>query len=526
MLTTFFFINQPLFYFFYQKNVHIFAIPNNRTRICCFQQKLIKKQNSFRIKFMARTAQSVWENCLDFIKDNIQDQAFKTWFEPIKSVELTDNALYIQVPSKFFYEWLEEHYVKLLKVALTKELGPTAKLLYKIKMENTYGNNVPYTEQLPSSQRSSVKPQEVDFPIVNKNAELRNPFVIPGIRNLKIESQLNPNYSFDNFLEGDSNRLARSAGMAVANKPGGTSFNPLLIFGGVGLGKTHLAHAIGVEIKDKYPEKTVLYISAEIFTQQYIDSVKKNTRNDFIHFYQLIDVLIIDDVQFLSGKSGTQDVFFHIFNHLHQNGKQVILTSDKAPIDMQDIEQRLLSRFKWGLSAELHQPDYETRISILKNILYRDGVEMSDDIIEYVAKNIKSNVRELEGAIISLIAQSSFNKREITVELAKQIVEKFVKNVKREISIDYIQKVVSDYFQLDLEILQSKTRKRHVVQARQLAMFFAKKYTKNSLANIGSQIGDRDHATVLHACKTVDNLVSTDKQFKKFMEDINKKLSL
>ena len=496
---------------------HIFVV---------FNKKLIKKQNSFRIKFMARTAQSVWENCLDFIKDNIQDQAFKTWFEPIKSVELTDNALYIQVPSKFFYEWLEEHYVKLLKVALTKELGPTAKLLYKIKMENTYGNNVPYTEQLPSSQRSSVKPQEVDFPIVNKNAELRNPFVIPGIRNLKIESQLNPNYSFDNFLEGDSNRLARSAGMAVANKPGGTSFNPLLIFGGVGLGKTHLAHAIGVEIKDKYPEKTVLYISAEIFTQQYIDSVKKNTRNDFIHFYQLIDVLIIDDVQFLSGKSGTQDVFFHIFNHLHQNGKQVILTSDKAPIDMQDIEQRLLSRFKWGLSAELHQPDYETRISILKNILYRDGVEMSDDIIEYVAKNIKSNVRELEGAIISLIAQSSFNKREITVELAKQIVEKFVKNVKREISIDYIQKVVSDYFQLDLEILQSKTRKRHVVQARQLAMFFAKKYTKNSLANIGSQIGDRDHATVLHACKTVDNLVSTDKQFKKFMEDINKKLSL
>ena len=475
---------------------------------------------------MTRTAQSVWDNCLIFIKDNIQEQAFNTWFKPIVPVELTDNALYIQVPSKFFFEWLEEHFVKLLKVALTRELGNSAKLLYKIKMENTYGNNVPYTEQLPSSQRASVKPQEVNFPPVSKNTELRNPFVIPGIRNLKIESQLNANYSFENFLEGDSNRLARSAGLAVANKPGGTSFNPLLIFGGVGLGKTHLAHAIGVEIKDKYPEKTVLYISAEIFTQQYIDSVLKNTRNDFIHFYQLIDVLIIDDVQFLSGKTGTQDVFFHIFNYLHQNGKQVILTSDKAPIDMQDIEQRLLSRFKWGLSAELHQPDYETRVSILKNILYRDGVDMPDEIVEYVAKNIKTNVRELEGAIISLIAQSSFNKKEITVDLAKQIVEKFVKNVKREISIDFIQKVVSEYFQLDIDILQSKTRKRHVVQARQLAMFFAKKFTKNSLANIGSQIGDRDHATVLHACKTVDNLVTTDKQFKKFVEDINKKLSL
>lgn len=475
---------------------------------------------------MNKTAQSVWENCLSFIKDNIQEQAFKTWFEPIKAIELSKNVLHIQVPSKFFYEWLEEHYVRLLKLALTKELGEGAKLLYKISMESTKGNKQPFTEQLPSSSRGTVKPQEVDFPIQNKDPELKNPFVIPGIRNIKIESQLNSNYNFDNFLEGDSNRLARSAGMAVASKPGGTSFNPLMIFGGVGLGKTHLVHAIGVEIKEKHPEKTVLYISAEVFTQQFVDSVRRNTRIDFIHFYQLIDVLIIDDAQFFSGKAGTQDVFFHIFNHLHQNGKQVILTSDKAPVDMQDIDQRLLSRFKWGLSAELQQPDYETRYSILQNILYRDGVEMADEVIEYVAKNIKSNVRELEGAVISLIAQSSFNKKEINLELAKGVVEKFVKHVKKEISIDYIQKVVSDYFQLDLETLQSKTRKRHIVQARQLAMFFAKKYTKSSLQNIGNQIGDRDHATVLHACKTVDNLVETDKQFKKYMEDINKKLSV
>ncbi len=471
------------------------------------------------------TADSVWKNCLVFIKDNIQPQAFKTWFEPIKPIKLSDNALSIQVPSKFFYEWLEEHYVKLLKVALTKQLGESAKLVYIIRMENTYGNKEPFTEKIPSSNRGNMGPQEMDVPIKSKNPELRNPFVIPGIRNIKIESQLNPNYNFDNFLEGDSNRLARSAGMAVANKPGGTSFNPLLVFGGVGLGKTHLAHAIGVEIKDKYPERTVLYISAEKFTQQYIESVKKNTRNDFIHFYQLIDVLIIDDVQFLSGKSGTQDVFFHIFNHLHQNGKQVVLTSDKAPVDMQDFEQRLLSRFKWGLSAELQSPDYETRISILKNKLYRDGVEMPDDIIDYVAKHIKTNIRELEGAIISLIAQSTLNKREVTIELAQQVVEKFVKNTKREVSIDYIQKVVSDYFEMDVATLQSKTRKRHIVQARQLAMFFAKKFTKASLASIGSQIGKRDHATVLHACKTVDNLAETDKQFRKYIEDLTKKFS-
>ena len=475
---------------------------------------------------MNNTADSVWKNCLSFIKDNIQPQAYKTWFEPILAIKLTDHSLSIQVPSKFFYEWLEEHYVKILKVALTKELGDHAKLVYIIRMENTYGNSQPFTEKIPSANRSAIKSQQANIPLKNKNPQLKNPFIIPGIRNVKIESQLNPVYSFENFLEGDSNRLARNAGIAVANKPGGTSFNPLLIFGGVGLGKTHLAHAIGVDVKDKYPEKTVLYISAEKFTQQYIESVKKNNRNDFIHFYQIIDVLIIDDVQFLSGKSGTQDVFFHIFNHLHQNGKQVILTSDKAPVDMQDIEQRLLSRFKWGLSAELQKPDFETRVSIVKNKLYRDGVEMSDEVIDYIAKNIKTNVRELEGAIISLIAQSSFNKKEITLGLAKEIVEKFVKNTKREVSIDYIQKVVSDYFQMDVDTLQAKTRNRHIVQARQLAMFFAKKFTKASLASIGSQIGQRDHATVLHACKTVDNLSSTDKQFRKYVEDLTKKLSV
>ena len=475
---------------------------------------------------MSQSPLSVWNNCLLFIEDNIQPQAYSTWFKPIVPVKITDNVLSIQVPSKFFYEWLEEHYIKILKLALTKELGKDARLVYVIKMENTFGNKAPYTEKIPSSNNSGLKSQNVETPFTSFTSELKNPFVIPGIRNLQIESQLNPNYTFENFLEGDSNRLARSAGLAVANKPGGTSFNPLLIYGGVGLGKTHLVHAIGVDIKKSYPDKTVLYISSEKFTQQYIDSVKKNNRNDFIHFYQVIDILIVDDVQFLSGKSGTQDVFFHIFNHLHQNGKQVILTSDKAPLDMQDIEQRLLSRFKWGLSAELQTPNFETRVSILKNKLFRDGVEIDNEITEYVAKNINSNVRELEGAIISLIAQSSFNKAEITLDLAKDVISKFVKNNRREVSIDYIQKVVSDYFQMDIETLQSKTRKRHIVQARQIAMYFAKKFTKASLASIGTQIGRRDHATVLHACKTVDNLSFTDKQFRKYVEDLNQRLTV
>ena len=359
--------------------------------------------------------QPVWNNCLEFIKDNIQEQAYKTWFEPIQPVKLDDNILSIQVPSKFFYEWLEEHYVKLLKMALTKELGKDAKLVYVIRMENSFGSTKSFTEKIPSEYKPKMESQKIESSSAYFKTELTNPFIIPGIKNLKIDSQLNPNYNFNNFLEGDSNRLARSAGYAVSNRPGGTSFNPLLIFGGVGLGKTHLANAIGVNIKQKFPDKTVLYISAEKFTQQYIESVKKNNRNDFIHFYQLIDVLIIDDVQFFSGKSGTQDVFFHIFNHLHQNGKQLVLTSDKAPVDMQEIEQRLLSRFKWGLSAELQTPDYETRVSIIKNKLDRDGVEMDEEIIFYVAKYIKTNVRELEGAIISLMAQSSFNRKNITM---------------------------------------------------------------------------------------------------------------
>ena len=474
---------------------------------------------------MNQTTENVWNSCLAFIKDNISEQAFKTWFEPIQAVKLNNKALSVQVPSKFFFEWLEEHYLDVLKVALNRELGENAKLVYVIKMENTYSNKKPFTVKIPSSNTNISKSQNVDMPMKLNKRELKNPFVIPGIQKVKIESQLNPSYTFENFIEGDSNRLPRSAGQAVANKPGGTSFNPLFIYGGVGLGKSHLLHAIGVDIKEKYPEKTVLYISIEKFIQQFIEAVKSNSRNDFIHFYQMIDVLLVDDVQFLSGKPGTQDVFFHIFNHLHQNGKQVVLTSDKAPIDMQDMEQRLLSRFKWGLSAEIQSPDFTTRVAILENKLYRDGVEMPNDVIEYIAKNVKTNVRDLEGSLISLIAQSSFNRKEINLDLARTVVDKLVKNTKREISIDHIQKIVSVYFNMSVETLQSKTRKRHIVQARQLAMFFAKKMTKSSLASIGSQIGKRDHATVLHACKTVNNLTETDRDFKKYVEDLSKKLS-
>jgi chromosomal replication initiator protein len=453
-------------------------------------------------------------------------QGFKTWFEPIKPIKLEKNVLTIQVPSQFFYEWLEEHYVSLLKKTIKKELGTEGRLEYSIIMENNYNNSNPYTVRVPTSNKKAIKNRSVQVPMDASTQQIKNPFVIPGLRKLNIDSNLNPNYSFENFIEGDCNRLARSAGFAVANKPGGTAFNPLLIYGGVGLGKTHLGHAIGIEIKNKYPEKTVLYVSSEKFTHQFIDAVKNNSVNDFSHFYQMMDVLIIDDVQFFSGKEKTQDVFFHIFNHLHQTGKQLVLTSDKPPVEMQGMEQRLLSRFKWGLSADLQTPSLETRIAILEKKMYADGIDLPKEVVEYLAYSITTNIRELEGALISLIAQSSLNKKSITLDLAKQMIDKFVKNTAREVSIDYIQKVVCDYFDLPIELLKSKTRKREIVQARQIAMFFAKKMTKSSLANIGLHCGGKDHATVLHACRTVNNLQETDKHFRKYLDDLEKKLSI
>ena len=472
---------------------------------------------------MKEAAEKVWSRCLEFIKDNITEQPFNTWFAPIVPVELEGNTLKIKVPSKFFCEWLEENYISLLKSAMTFTLGVNSRLVYIV--------DTPLTkEQLPSTNRPELAKQTLTLATETKDPGLKNPFVIPGIREITVDPQLNLHQNFDNFVEGASNRLARSAGMAVANKPGGTAFNPLFIFGGVGLGKTHLAHAIGVDIKEKYHKKKVLYVSAEKFTQQFISASTakdkdKNTLNDFIHFYQLIDVLIVDDIQFLSGKVKTQDAFFHIFNHLHQNGKQVILTSDKAPVDLFDIEQRLLSRFKWGLSAELQTPDYETRYKILENKFYNDGAEIGEDIIAYLAENIRTNVRELEGVSNSLIAQAAFNRKEYSIELAQSIIDKSVKNNRNDLTIDHIQQIIADYFGLDIESLHSKTRKRNVVQARQLAMFFSKKYTKNSLSTIGSQIGQRDHATVLHACKTVENLIETDRAFKKYVSDLETKFS-
>ena len=471
--------------------------------------------------------ETVWRDCLNVIKDNVSLQSFKTWFEPINPIKLKDKVLTIQVPSHFFYEWLEEHYIDLLKKVIKKEIGADAKLEYSIVMDrNSNPKKTPYTVNLPANDKKSLSNSPVSMPINQEENPIKNPFIIPGLKKVSVDSNLNPTYSFDNFVEGDCNRLARSAGFAVANKPGGTAFNPLLIYGGVGLGKTHLAHAIGIGIKNQFPNKTVLYVSAEMFTRQFVDSIKNNTTNDFVNFYKLMDVLIVDDVQFFAGKEKTQDAFFYIFNHLHQTGKQIVLTSDKPPVEMKGVEQRLLSRFKWGLSADVQAPGLETRIAILQKKIYGNGLDLPEDVLEYLAYSINTNIREMEGALTSLIAQATLNKKAITIELAKKMIDKFVKNTAREISMDYIHKIVCDYFNLPIELLKSKTRKREVVQARQIAMFFAKKMTKWSLASIGAQCGGKDHATVLHACRTVNNLAETDKQFRGYLDDLEKKLAV
>ncbi|MBE9467627.1 MAG: chromosomal replication initiator protein DnaA [Bacteroidetes bacterium] len=466
--------------------------------------------------------EKIWGNFLHVIKDNVPAISYRTWFEPILPIKLENSVLTIQVPSPFFYEYLEEKFIDIIRKTLFKELGKDAKLEYNVVMENNnFTNNKPYTVKLPTYDKREIKNKPVNFPI---EQTIKNPFIIPGIQKLNIDPQLNQNYSFNNFIEGDCNRLARSAGYAVSGNPGGTAFNPLLLYGNSGLGKTHLAQAIGIEVKEKFAEKTVLYVTANKFQTQFVEATISNNTNDFIRFYQMLDVLIIDDVHEFAGKSKTQEMFFQIFNHLHQSGKQLILTSDKPPVELQGLEQRLLSRFKWGLSADLTEPDYETRIAILKQKIYLDGIEIQDDVIEYIASHISSNVRELEGALVSLLAQSTLNRKEITLDLTKRIINKLVKNSKREITIDFIEKTVCDYFNMPINLMNSKTRKREIVQARQIAMYFAKSLTKQSLATIGAKIGGKDHATVLHACKTVNNLIDTDKRFQVYISELEKKL--
>ncbi|WP_075349728.1 chromosomal replication initiator protein DnaA [Algoriphagus marinus] len=468
---------------------------------------------------MSSEATAVWNECLRVIEQHVNEQSFSTWFKPINPVKLEGTNLTIQVPSQFFFEWLEDNYVQVLKLAIKTTLGQGGKLEYAVVVDKGNSSNQPYVVSYPQGNSGSKKPtveenHKTPFEVQSLNAEALT------------NSNLNPTYTFTTYIEGDCNRLARSAGFAVATKPGITSFNPLMVYGGVGLGKTHLVQAIGNEIKNGPEDKFVLYVSSEKFVNQFMDSIKDGNVKSFTNFYMQVDVLIIDDIQFLAGKDRTQEMFFHIFNHLHQSKKQIIMTSDCPPRDLKGLEERLLSRFKWGLTADLQMPDFETRVAIIRRKMQSEGIIIPDDVVEYLAYTVDTNVRELEGILISLIAHASLNRVEISLELGKTVMKNIIKDIETEVGIDFIQKSVAEYYGIAIEDLKAKTRKKEIVVARQVSMYFCKEFTNHSLKSIGYHFGGRDHSTVIHAITTVNDIMETDSSFRNAVNELKKKFKM
>jgi chromosomal replication initiator protein len=443
----------------------------------------------------------IWKECLKAIKENVTLMTFNTWFLPIIPIDIDveKSILKVQLPSQFFWEWIDEHYNTLINKTIHEVLGPNAKLAYII-----------------SNEQEIEEPQQVQI----KQADLQT------LANARpsFETNLNPRYNFDNFIKGESNQLARAAAVAISENPGGTSFNPLFLYGGVGLGKTHLVQGIGNQILKKYPEKKVIYLSSDIFTVEFVEAIQSNTVNEFSNFYRNMDVLLIDDIQFLIGKEKTQDLFFHIFNTLHQSSKQIILTSDKPPKDLKGLDERLISRFQWGLTADIQPPDYETRMAILKNKADDYGMMISGDILDYIATNIVSNIRELEGCLIKLLANASLNSKNIDLELARKTVREIATDRKVNITIENITSLVCDSLKIDENKIRDKTRKKEIVFARQVAMFLSKEMTKSSLKTIGLHFGGRDHSTVIHACSSVEESLSKDAYIKELIDNLRNKI--
>ena len=452
---------------------------------------------------MQQTIQQYWNSFLEFIKDNVSEDAFRTWFVPIVPVSLKDDELTIAVPTNFFYEFLEEHYLDLMYTALRKVFGENVSLMYQISIDST-----PIT----------VTPGPVPVGPASTPVEAGNK--VPVNQQAELNPQLNPNYNFGNFIEGMSNKLSRRIGLSVAEKPASTAFNPLFIFGPSGVGKTHLANAIGTQIKQTHPQLRVLYVSAHLFMVQYTDSIRNKTQNDFMNFYQSIDVLIVDDMQEIAGMNGTLNVFFHIFNHLHQNGKQIIMTADRSPVNMQGFEDRLLTRFKWGMLAELERPTEELRQKILLNKVKKDGLNISEDIINYIAHTVKDSVRDLEGIITSLLAYSVVYNSDINMQLAEKVISRTVNIEKKKITVDSILQKTCQTFNVRLEEVYGQSRKANISRARQVAMYLAQKYTDLSTTNIGIQIGKRNHSTVLHSIKLIEGQIQIDKQIREKINEL------
>lgn len=435
-----------------------------------------------------------WQQCRQILADNLTPSAFQTWFAPIVPLSFENNVLTLQVKSQFIAEYIEENYIQLLSRVLFRIFGPSTKLSYRVLIDSTSGAS---THQSSSMANSSAEKTETPSLTCHPAA-------------IDFDTQLNIQYTFDTFVAGEPNKLARTAGIAISKQPGYTSFNPLFIYGGSGVGKTHLANAIGNEVAQHFPQKRVLYVTANTFKLQYQNASMQNRITDFLNFYQQVDVLIVDDIQYFAGLKGTQDTFFHIFNHLQQMHKQLILTSDRSPLQLKDIEDRLLTRFKWGLSAEIMKPDFALRKAILLSKMNRDGLQLSEEVVDFIANNVRESIRDLEGILASLYAYSTLTDCEIDLALAEQVVSRVVDIRPATVQLSDIMGAVSEHYNISEKSIMSQTRTKEVVTARQVAMYLAKQMTECSLSEIGSYIGNRTHATVLHSLHLVDDLLTTD----------------
>jgi chromosomal replication initiator protein len=457
-------------------------------------------------------AAKYWDKCLNIIKDNVSSQVFKTWFLPVKPLNWENSKLTLSVPSQFFFEWIEEHYYDLMRKTISQVLGEEATLEYRIVFDDIDDRLETKSVKMPGF-RYNPNPSQNTLPF--------EPVILSQ---KEFPTYLNPKYSLDNFITGESNQLASSAAIAISQNPGKTKFNPLVIYGETGLGKTHLVQGIGNYIAKNFPRLRVLYTDSERFTLEFVNAIQNNKTSEFSKFYRSIDVLIVDDIQFFSGKERTQDNFFHTFNSLYQAGKQIILTSDKPPRDLENVDDRLISRFHCGLITDIKLPDYEMRMAIIQKKSRDEGIELSLDVIEYLARHIKTNIRDLEGAIIGLIARVTFDKKPISIELAKEVVYGNKPEPAKPLSIAHIKQVVSEYYQIEIVSMVSKSRKHEIALARQMSIYLTKMLTNSSLKTIGSEFGGRDHSTVLHSCQTIENYLVTDKKVKNSYESLLKVL--
>ena len=467
---------------------------------------------------MQKSHKALWDNCLHLIRQNVTEQTFKTWFEPIvfESFDEAEKSVLVQVPSPYIYEYLEQYYVRLMAWALQNSFQCNVKLKYRLVTDKENKKNQEWEGDAPS---------EIEAPQATTRGN-KSPTVLDAAVPQNLNPQLDPKKTFDNYIEGDSNKLPRTVGLSIAEHPGKSTFNPFFFYGPSGCGKTHLINAIGVQCKRMYPQKRVLYVSARLFQVQFTDSVRQNTTNDFINFYQTIDVLIVDDIQEWINSPKTLDTFFHIFDHLFRLGKQIILASDRPPVDLAGVKDRLLTRFSCGLIAELEKPNVQLCVDILNSKCRRDGLKIPADVIQFIASTANGSVRDLEGVLNSLMAYSIVYNSNIDMHLAERVIKRAVKVDNHPLTIDDILEKVCRHFGVTQQEVVSKSRKRDFVQVRQVSMYLAQKYTKMPASRIGQLIGGRDHSTVIHSCSAIEQRLKLDKAFVEEMNSIEHSFKL